>query len=264
MTGQRRVLVVDIGNTSVTLGIFEAGEIRKHTRTKSERRPLTEVKSLVKRFVSQKKPIDGAIVASVVPELTNLWIKGIRTAFREIHVLQFSYKLDLGLAVTYPRPETIGADRLVDAVAAAHEYSTPAIVVDFGTATTFDLILPEMGFVGGVITPGVSVMMDYLADKTAQLPHIKNFPKDSGNNILGRSTFEAMTAGARYGYLGLVKEIVQRLQASVPADIRGETVIVLTGGYVGLWADELKNLGRVIVDQNLTLLGLGFVFERNS
>ena len=164
--------------------------------------------------------------------------------------------IELGIGVRYPKPKQIGADRLANAVGVAELYGTPAIVVDFGTAVTFDIINDRREYVGGVIAPGLAAVTDYLYQRTALLPRIK---LAEPRLAIGKSTVEAMRVGAVIGYRGLVKEILAALRREPgmrPA------VVVATGGYGGLMARKIPEIQHV--NPMLTLEGLRFIYVRNS
>jgi type III pantothenate kinase len=164
--------------------------------------------------------------------------------------------LDLGVGVDYPQPRTIGADRLANAAAVAQLYGVPAIVVDFGTAVTFDVVSAKGDYVGGVIAPGLEVMTNYLYQKTALLPKL-TLREPPG--AIGKTTRNAMMSGAVFGYRGLVREIVRRLTAE---NFSGEKPrVIATGGYAQLIAQKLPEIEAV--HSNLTLEGLRLVANRN-
>ncbi len=164
--------------------------------------------------------------------------------------------MDLGIKVTYPRPETIGADRLANACGAAARYGTPAIVADFGTALTFDVISRSEGYIGGVIAPGLPLMFTYLAEHTALLPKIDLAPV---RRSVGKTTEEAMRLGAKWGYRGMVREIVAELKKSIGP---GRVHLCGTGGFAGRVLQGMKPV--MTVDKDLTLYGLGRIFELNG
>ena len=171
-------------------------------------------------------------------------------------VLWLDWKLKLGVAVDYPKPQSIGADRLANAAAVAELYGCPAIVVDFGTAATFDVVSARRSYVGGVIAPGLKAMTNFLYQRTALLPKLSlKEPK----RAVGRSTIEAMRSGAVFGYRGLVREILRQIrQEQFP---RMKITVVATGGYARLIAKGLPDIGAV--HQNLTLEGLRIVANLN-
>ena len=194
------------------------------------------------------------VLASVVPEKATL----IREGFaKDYSVLEISHQINLGITVDFPDPSTIGADRLANAAAviAIHE-TAPAIVVDFGTAVTFDIISPDRAYIGGVIAPGLDAMTDYMHDRTALLPKIDLSEPPAA---IGKSTVDAMLSGAVHGYRGLVKEILVQIEAELESD--QAPVIVATGGYADLIADGLPKINSV--DPYLTLEGLRIIGNLN-
>lgn len=194
------------------------------------------------------------VLASVVPEKAKL----IQETFsHDYSVLEISHQINLGISVDFPDPSTIGADRLANAAAviAIHNIA-PAIVVDFGTAVTFDIISPDRAYIGGVIAPGLDVMTDYMHARTALLPKIDLAEPPAA---IGKSTVDAMLSGAVHGYRGLVKEILTQIESELGSD--QAPVIVATGGYAELIAEGLPTINSV--DPYLTLEGLRIVGELN-
>ncbi len=194
------------------------------------------------------------MVSSVVPKRNNEIAKAARGI---APVLWLSPAIELGIRIDYPRPLTIGADRLANAVAIAALYRTPGIVVDFGTAVTFDIVARDRCYVGGVICPGLEAMTNFLYQRTALLPKLSlREPK----RAVGKSTMEAMRAGAVFGYRGLVREIIERIREQ---EFRGKKpTVIATGGYAALIARKLPTIDRV--DPILTLQGLRIVANLNS
>jgi len=192
------------------------------------------------------------VVASVVPPKN----REVRKAIGCTKVLWLNSRLKLGVGIDYPAPKTIGADRLANAAAVAALYGYPGIVVDFGTAVTFDIVSEKRNYVGGVIAAGLEAMTNFLHQRTALLPKLS---LKEPRSAIGRSTIEAMRAGAIFGYRGLVREIIIRIKTErFP---RRKVHIVFTGGYARLIA---ANLGETVtVDLNLTLEGLRLVANLN-
>jgi type III pantothenate kinase len=183
------------------------------------------------------------------------WVSELKKA-TGTYPLVVNHKMDFGVKISYPKPTSIGADRLANACGAAYRYGTPVIVADFGTALTFDVICRDRGYVGGVIAPGLPLMTDYLADKTALLPHIE---LKGACGAVGRSTEGAMRIGAKIGYRGIVREIVTHLKK----ETAGRTAkLCATGGYAR-WV--LSGLGmKFDLDPHLTLRGLSRIYDLNS
>jgi len=234
------VLVIDIGNTSTTLGLYANGEI-----------------SGVRRILSDCPQIElsaeRAVIASVKPDVNARWERALKSAGISDQ-LWVDHQLDFGIPVSYPKPETIGADRLANACWAAAEYGAPAVVCDFGTALTFDIVKKREGYVGGIICPGLPLMFDYLAEKTALLPHIEPVKTEQ---LVGKNTTEAMQIGACLGYRGMVREILAELEKELGRGMK----VCATGGFAE-WVLADFN-GTIPIDPNLTLKGLGRIGELN-
>lgn len=245
-----RIVVIDVGNTSTGIGLYQNGKVSRVTHLNGgiAKEPEHCAEALRK---AARGMVNGAILGSVVPRTNSAWQRLVR---RELGcgLLKVDAKLPLELTVDYPAPETIGADRLADACGGVRRYGAPLIVADFGTALTFDVVTTDRRYVGGVITPGLPLMTDYLYERTALLPRVL-----LGGHCptLGRNTQQAMRIGAQIGYRGIVREIVTYLQTSMRCTFK----LVATGGYAG-WA--LKGSGMdFVIDPDLTLFGLGCIFE---
>lgn len=195
---------------------------------------------------------DAAVICSVVP------VKGavLREAAAPVPVVMVDATADLGIGIDYPEPQTIGADRLANAVAAARLHTTPAVVVDFGTALTFDIVSAEGNYLGGVIAPGLEAMTEFLPQRTALLPRIALLEPPG---IIGKSTNDAMLAGAVYGYRGLVREILGKLREVLERD--APLRVVATGGYAELIAAGVPEIHEV--QPLLTLEGLRLIANRH-
>jgi len=248
-----RTVVIDVGNTSTGIGLYDKGKVSRVTHVKGGIAKCPEACAEAVRKAARGL-VNGAVLGSVVPRVNPAWRRLIRRELGcELMVVKAGLAMDV--AVDYPAPETIGADRLADACGGVRRYGAPLIVADFGTALTFDVVTPDRRYVGGVITPGLPLMTDYLYERTALLPRVElegPCPK------MGRSTLQAMRIGAQIGYRGIVREIVAYLQRSMGCEFR----LVATGGYAG-WALKGCDMDFVI-DQGLTLFGLGCIFERNT
>jgi type III pantothenate kinase len=256
------IIVVDIGNTSTSFALAGAGRVFRATRLPthgSDRR-------LIRRrlaALTRGRSIRGAAVCSVVPDHTRAWLDELKrlTGHKPLVV---NHRLRLGIGINYPRPETIGADRLANACAAVVQYGAPVIVADFGTALTFDIVSRDQAYRGGIIAPGLPLMTEYLADRTALLPRLRlDDPRwrkaEFGRmNAIGKSTVQAMLIGARLGYAGMVREIIGRLkQALREPRLR----LCATGGYAQ-WALAGSGL-RVKIAPDLTLRGIARIYELN-
>jgi type III pantothenate kinase len=237
-------LLVNLNNTSTKLALADSEKllVKKVLPTKVLSVPA------VKRAI-RSWHFDHALVGSVVPKKTIVFRNLLGARMKEV-----TSDLDLGIGIDFSEPRSIGADRLANAVGVTTRYGSPAIVVDFGTAVTFDIVSSKGVYEGGVIAPGLGVMVDYLYQRTALLPKID---LEEPISIIGKSTKNAMLAGAVYGYRGLVRQIVTEIVAKLDGKVR----IIATGSYADLIAAKLPELQ--IVDLELTLEGLRFIALRN-
>lgn len=254
MTERATFLVIDAGNTSTGVGLYHGGKVSRVTHVKGGIAKEPEVCAEAVRRAVQRRKVSGAVLGSVVPRVNAAWRRLVRNE-TGLPLLVVDAGVNLDVTVDYPDPSTIGADRLADACGGVRRYGAPLIVADFGTALTFDVVLPDLRYVGGVITPGLPLMIDYLHERTALLPRVElggKCPK------LGRNTQEAMRIGAQVGYRGIVREIVAYLRGTLQCEFK----LVATGGYAE-WALGQSGMDFVI-DQELTLFGLGCIGERNK
>lgn len=244
------LLLFDIGNTHTHVGLATDARVIRQANIPTREWFGGQAAALVKKFVGAKK-ISGAILCSVVPRATPFVHQMVRTAWN-LPPLELNAKTLRGVGIDYPKPQTIGPDRLANSVAARQRFGAPVVVVDFGTAVTFDVVNAKANYAGGIIAPGLAAMTDYLHEKTALLPRIRiTEPK----RVIGSSTEEAMLAGAVYGYRGLVRELIRELKREMKA---GRLPVVATGGYARLIAAGLPEISAV--EPNLTLEGLRLVW----
>lgn len=242
-------LLIDISNSYAKFAFASKKRVSAPARISTS----DVTSAVVARFLKKRK-VRKVVVSSVVPEKNSAVLKA---ADKKANVLRLDWKLNLGVGIDYPNPQSIGADRLANAAAVAELYGFPAIVVDFGTAVTFDIVSDRRTYVGGVIAPGLEVMTNFLYQRTALLPRIslKQPP-----HAVGKSTIEAMLSGAVFGFRGLVKEILDRIKAEQFP--RKKTYIVATGGYARLIAGCLPEIG--VIHPHLTLEGLRIVANLND
>lgn len=240
-------LLIDISNSFTKFAFSSTRRIAPASRMPTKQVTVAAIRRLLAR-----RQVGAVIVSSVVP-VKNAFIT---RAAGSLPVLFVGPDSDLGVGVDYPSPRTIGADRLANAAAVAELYGRPAIVVDFGTAVTFDVVSRAGDYVGGVIAPGLESMTSFLYQRTALLPKLTL--REPGSAI-GKTTREAMMSGAIYGYRGLVRAILQRIRAEL---FRGKKVrVVATGGYAQLIAKRLPEIEHV--HPGLTLEGLRLIGNRN-
>lgn len=250
------VLAIDVGNTNTVFALIEGGALRQSWRMQTVRaRSPDEYAAFLGNMCSLEKVdlkgVKDVIVSSVVPEttfaITRFCEKYLNCAPR------FISKDDVGVEIDLKRPEDVGADRLVNARAVLAEYQAPAIVIDFGTATTFDVIDAKGRYAGGVIAPGIDLSMDALHSAASKLPKISVSKPDKA---IGKSTVEAMQSGVFWGYAGLIEGIVSRIKSELGSD---KVLVLATGGLAPLFADECDFIDKV--DGQLTLKGLMLIHE---
>ena len=237
-------LLVNLNNTSTKLALADEERLLAKKVIRTELLSIPAVKRAIRQW-----NFDWTLVASVVPKKTSIFRSLVRVRMKEL-----TPDLDLGIGIDFSDPRGIGADRLANAVGVATRYGSPAIVVDFGTAVTFDILSRKGVYEGGVIAPGLRVMTDYLYQRTALLPKIDLAEPVT---VIGKTTKDAMLAGAVYGYRGLVRQIVTEIVAKLDGKVR----IIATGSYADLIAAKLPELQ--IVDLDLTLEGLRLIALRN-
>ncbi len=245
------IVLFDIGNTHTHVGWARGGKVRRQFSLPTRGWAGRGNPKLVRERLGRVGP-KGAAICSVVPGVTPQVAAFVRREWGLV-ALELDAGTVEGVGVDYPRPDTIGPDRLANAIAVRHHYGCPAVAVDFGTAVTVDVVNRRGDYVGGVIAPGLAAMTDYLHDKTALLPRIRI--REISRSI-GRSTEEAMLIGAVHGYRGLIAEVIREVRREL--GVR-RLPVVATGGYAGLIAKGLKQIQSV--DPMLTLEGLRLFWE---
>jgi len=248
------ILLFDIGNTHTHIGLADDRRVLKQINVPTRDWAGGEAAALVKRFAGAKK-IEGAALCSVVPRVTPLVRKAVRALWK-LDVLELTPKTLRGVGIDYPKPATIGPDRLANAVAARQRFGAPVVVVDFGTAVTFDVVNRAGDYIGGIIAPGLAAMTDYLHEKTALLPKIKI---REAKNVVGKSTEHAMLVGAVHGYRGLIRGLLVELKRELRVK---DLPVVATGGYAKLIASKLPEISTVV--PALTLEGLRLVWQNQA
>jgi type III pantothenate kinase len=247
-------VVIDIGNTSTAVGLARHGRISRVCHLHGGLKDPQAIKHVLKGLLDADR-VDGMALCSVVPAANSAWMHAIKQLTGR-PPLVISHRLKLGVKVRYPKPASIGADRLANASGAMARYGCPAIVADFGTAVTFDILSKDGAYVGGVIAPGIPLMTQYLAEKTALLPLIQLKGKC---RTVGRSTESAMKIGAKIGYRGMVREIVAHICGGTAMK---KVALCATGGYAR-WA--LEDIGMpFVIDPDLTLFGIARIFDLNA
>jgi type III pantothenate kinase len=245
------ILLFDIGNTHTHLGLANDKRVLRQTDIPTHSWANGAAREKLLEFVGRHS-IENAALCSVVPKATPLVLKAV-WQFWKRDTLELTYRTVRGVGIDYPRPGSIGPDRLANAAAACHHFGAPVVVVDFGTAVTFDVINHKCDYVGGIIAPGLAAMTDYLHEKTALLPRIRI---REINSPIGKSTEQAMLVGAVHGYRGLVRELITELKSELKTR---KLPVVATGGYARLIASKLPEISAV--EPNLTLEGLRLVLD---
>jgi type III pantothenate kinase len=253
------LLVIDVGNTNTSLGVYREQELVAHWRLTTARDRTVDEYGVHARNLFQFaeldfKAIDAIAIASVVPPL-NYTLKRMAEVYFHLTPLFVDHTTGAGLRILYEPAGDVGSDRIVDAIAAIHKYGSPCIIVDFGTATTFNAINAKGEYLGGVITPGIMISSDALFERTAKLPRVDI---KRPVRVIGSSTVAAMQSGLYHGYVGLVDGVLRKMIA----ELGGTPRVIATGGLASLIAtgSELIEL----VDDTLTLEGLRLVYERTG
>lgn len=255
------LLAIDVGNTNIVIGVFR-GETLSHSWRLTTIRERTSdelgilLTDLCNRYEIRQTDISGIVIASVVPPLTGTLIAMVSEYFGRVPLL-FEPAVNAGIPVLIDNPAEVGADRVVNAIAAHASYGNgiPIIVIDFGTATTFDAVSAKGEYLGGVICPGPQVSADALVQRTAKLPRIdvRKPPRVIGTNTIG-----AMQSGLFWGYVDMVEGLVRRMKA----ELGGAATVIATGGLASVVAPESACIDHV--DDELTLRGLRLVWERRQ
>jgi len=256
------LLVVDIGNTNVSIGLFdyngERGELSQHWRTGTHRAQTSDEVGLTLRglFENEARRCDSitdVVISSVVPPLLPIWERVCVKLFGR-PPLVVGPGIRTGMPVRYENPREVGADRIVNSLAAFEILGGPVIAVDFGTATTFDCVSKNCEYLGGVIFPGIHTSMEALFERASMLHRVEIARPKS---VIGKTTTGALQSGLLYGYAGVVDSMVERIRGELGADAR----VVATGGLAHRVAHETRTIDRV--EPYLTLQGLRLIFEKN-
>lgn len=253
------LLVIDIGNTNTVFGLYRNGTLINHWRLSTAlNKTVDEYAILVNSLIYFEKirlpDIKNAIISCVVPPLLFAFQKICRK-YIGVEPLVVEPGIKTGMPILYENPQELGADRIVNAVAAYEKHKKALIIVDFGTATTFDYVTPRGEYMGGAIAPGIMISLEALFERASKLPRVElTKPKE----IIGKNTVNAMQAGIVYGYVSLVDGIVKRMKESVNTN----PYVIATGGLASLVFQETQSIDEV--DELLTLKGLKLLYERNS
>ena len=256
------LLAIDVGNTNIVLGVFDGDRLVESWRLATLRERTSDeigiwVAQLFEHRALDATKVTGVVMGSVVPPLTGTFMTMAQRYFA-LTPLNVDSSVDTGMPILYEHPSEVGADRILNGVAAYQRYGrqppSPLIVVDFGTATTFDAISARGEYLGGLICPGIQISADALFQRAARLPRV-DVRKPC--EVIGRTTVGAIESGLYYGYVGLVDGLVRRMRKELGTN----AVCVATGGLAGVIAPEVDLIEHV--DPDLTLQGLRMVWERN-
>lgn len=251
------LLTIDVGNTNIVLGVFNKEQLVKSFRVAtSYEKSRDEYGMLFLQLLMfnsiKAEDIEDVIISSVVPPVMYSLERAI-TKYLGKKPIVVTNKLNLGLNILYENPREVGADRLVNAVAALEKYKTDLIVVDFGTATTFCAITKEGDYLGGAICPGIKISVEALFSKTSKLPRIELTPTKT---VIGKTTVSSMQSGVIHGYVGQVDYMVKLIREEMGVNAK----VIATGGLSGMISEESKTID--VIEPNLTLDGLRIIYDR--
>lgn len=252
------LLVLDVGNTNTTMGVYDGDKLIKHWRLTSKKQTVDEIgytmHGLLDTFAIDKSQITAAIYASVVPPLDDIFIQGVEN-YIGVPCMKVTSKLVKGLKIAMKNPTGIGADRLANAVAGIEKYGSPLIIVDLGTAITLDVVSKEGAYLGGTISPGMELGMEALFEGTAKLPKISLV---APSKFVGGNTIEALQSGIVYGTVGMVDTLIKEIHK----ELGYECKLIATGGHSHIFT-KYSTLVKEC-DPWLTLDGLRIIHERNA
>ncbi|MEN6347911.1 MAG: type III pantothenate kinase [Syntrophomonas sp.] len=252
------ILVFDVGNTNIVIGVYDGEKLLTHWRVKTDTLRTSDeygmiVKSLFDYDHLDMKAMKAVVISSVVPTLMKE-LEWMSKKYFSCRPLVIGPGVKNGLAIKYENPREVGADRVVNAVAAFHKFGGPLIIVDFGTATTFCVVNEKGEYLGGAIAPGIIISTEALVSKAAKLPRVELHRPRS---LIGKNTITSMQAGIMYGFVGQVEGIINRMKN----EIEGETKVVATGGLASIIARETDVIDHI--EEFLTLDGLRIIYEMN-
>jgi type III pantothenate kinase len=257
------LLTIDVGNTHTVLGLFEGEEVIEHWRINTDARRTADEIAVVLQGLIRQSPviqeagISGIALCSTVPSVLHEMREMCRRYYDDVPAVIVEPGVKTGVPVRMDNPKEVGSDRIVNALAAIHLYGGPVIVVDFGTATTFDAVSDKGEYVGGAIAPGIEISVDALSSRGAQLHKIELVRPRS---VIAKNTVEALQSGIIFGFAGQVDGVVERMSEEL-AEGTEDVTVVATGGLAALVLDEARTID--VYEPWLTLVGLRLIYERN-
>jgi type III pantothenate kinase len=249
------LLAVDIGNTNTVLGVFDGERLVESWRVKTDSRDTADELALAYRGLLHEIPVDGVAACATVPAVLGQLRVMLARYYPGLPALVVEPGVRTGVPLLYDNPKEVGSDRIVNALAAYHLYGGPAVVVDFGTSTNFDVVSAKGEFLGGALAPGIEISIDALASRAARLVKVEVVRPRS---VIGKTTVEALQSGILYGFAGQVDGVVRR----IVAELGGWATVVATGGLASLVIEESETIREH--EPDLTLIGLRLVYERNT
>ena len=257
------ILVVDVGNTNIVLGLYKESKNIAGWRISTDAKKTSDEYSIqVMQLFNQSelnpKEVSGIIISSDVPNIMHSLENMIKKSFG-INPIIVGPGVKTGINIKYDNPKEVGADRIVNAVAAHDKYKKDLIIIDFGTATTFCALTKEANYLGGCITPGIRIASDALFERAAKLPRVE---LETPKSLICKNTISSMQAGIIYGYIGQVEYIVRKMKNEMMDLGSDEPLVVATGGLANLIAKETDAIDKV--DSSLTLEGLRIIYEKNK
>ena len=251
------LLAIDVGNTNTVLGLFSGEELISSWRTKTDSRETADELALkFKAILSESPEVTGIALCSTVPAVLREMRTMLNNYYQDVPQVIVEPGIKTGVPVLTDNPKEVGADRIVNSLAAFTMYGGPAIVVDFGTSTNLDVISAKGEFLGGALAPGIEISIDALANRAAQLRKVELVaPK----NVIGKNTVEALQSGAIYGFAGQVDGLVDRIVEELGTLVKA---VIATGGLAGIVVPESETITHH--EPDLTLIGLRLMYERNA